>query len=186
MHFDPTNPWHKVSRGDQVPDIVNGIVEIPKHTWAKYELDKESGMLKLDRVLFSAMYYPANYGFIPQTYGDDKDPLDIVILTQVAIVPMCVVPAKVIGVMRMMDDGELDDKIIAVARDDMSVNYMNDISELADPFFLELRNFFEDYKKLDNKTVHVEEFQSADVAKQIILESIDNYRNLVEQMQPVK
>ena len=105
MHIDLSNPWHKVRIGENTPDIVNGIIEIPKNTRAKYELDKDSGLLKLDRVLFSSIYYPANYGFIPQTYCDDKDPLDILVLSQITIVPMCIVPSKVIGVMRMLDGG---------------------------------------------------------------------------------
>ena len=147
MVQDLNNPWHKVRVGEGAPDIVNGIIEIPQNTRAKYELDKQSGLLKLDRVIFSSMYYPANYGFIPRTYCDDKDPLDILVLSQITIVPMCIVSAKVIGVMQMLDDGEKDDKIIAVAENDMSVNHMNDISDLPEHFVKELKNFFEDYKK---------------------------------------
>lgn len=180
MSYDKNNPWHKVSIGENTPDVVNGIIEIPKNTRAKYELDKESGMLMLDRVLYSSMYYPANYGFIPQTYCDDNDPLDIVILSQITIVPMCIVSANVIGVMRMLDGGEMDDKIIAVASNDMSVNHMTDISELPKHFFKELKNFFEDYKKLENKTVEVEDFQNAEVAKEIINQSIIDYKKLIE------
>jgi len=125
------------------------------------------------------MYYPANYGFIPQTYCDDHDPLDIVVLSQITVVPMCLLEARVIGVMRMEDGGELDDKIIAVALHDMSVNHINDISELPEHFFKELRNFFEDYKKLENKTVKVEEFQNKDVAQKIVTQSIDDYKKLI-------
>ena len=180
MKIYPSNPWHKVKVGERTPDFVNGIIEIPQNTRAKYELDKESGMLKLDRVLYSSMYYPANYGFIPQTYCDDKDPLDIVILSQIHVVPMCIVSAKVIGVMRMLDGGELDDKIIAVAEHDMSVNHINDISEIPPHFLAELRNFFEDYKKLENKTVEVEDFQSAEVAKKIILQSMKDYDEVMK------
>jgi len=179
MDIDKNNPWHKVSIGDNAPNVVNGIIEIPKNKRAKYELDKETGLLKMDRVIYSAMHYPANYGFIPQTYCDDKDPLDIMVLSQVEIVPMCLVEAKVIGVMRMLDGGEKDDKIIAVASNDMSVNHMNDISELPEHFIKELRNFFEDYKKLENKTVEVEDFQNAEVAKQIVLKSIEDYKTWV-------
>jgi inorganic pyrophosphatase len=180
MTIDKTNPWHKVSPGDKSPNIVQGIIEIPQNTRAKYELDKASGMLILDRVLYSSMYYPANYGFIPQTYCDDKDPLDIVVLSQIQVVPLCIVSAKVIGVMRMLDGGELDDKIIAVAENDMSVNHFNDISELPEHFFAELRNFFEDYKKLENKEVQVEAFQGAEVARQIVTQSLLDYQEYIK------
>lgn len=173
------NPWHSVNPGDNAPNVVNGIIEIPTATRAKYELDKESGLLKLDRVLYSSIYYPANYGFIPQTYCDDNDPLDILILSQITIQPLCIVSAKVIGAMRMMDNGEHDDKVIAVVADDMSVNHFNDISELPVHFLKELRNFFEDYKKLENKTVIVEDFQNAKVAKEIITQSFLDYKELM-------
>ena len=122
------NPWHYVSYGKDVPNFVNAIIQIPIGSNAKYELDKQSGLLKLDRVLFSSVHYPANYGFIPQTYCDDKDPLDILVLCSVKVEPMCLMEAKVIGVMRMIDQDEEDDKIIAVAKNDMSVSHYNDIS----------------------------------------------------------
>ncbi|HEX5742551.1 MAG TPA: inorganic diphosphatase [Flavobacteriaceae bacterium] len=177
------NPWHHVSPGDQLPNIVNGIIEIPKGTRAKYELDKESGLLKLDRVLYSSVYYPANYGFIPQSYCDDKDPLDILILSQIDVVPLCIVPAKVIGVMRMLDGGEADDKIIAVAVGDPSVSHINDISELPQHFISELRNFFEDYKKLEHKTVVVEDFLNREIALKILNDSFKLYDNLIRNKQ---
>lgn len=170
------NPWHNVSAGENLPNIVNGIIEIPKGTRAKYELDKESGLLRLDRVLYSSVYYPANYGFIPQTYCDDKDPLDILILTQIDVVPLCIVPAKIIGVMRMLDNGEADDKIIAVGAGDPSINHINDIAELPQHFISELRNFFEDYKKLENKTVVVEEFLNRNTAIEILQDSFKMYK----------
>jgi len=170
------NPWHQVSPGRLVPEFVNGIIEISKGSRAKYELDKESGMLKMDRVLYSSVYYPANYGFIPQTYCDDKDPLDILILSQIDIVPFCLVPAKVIGVMRMIDNGEEDDKIIAVAEGDMSVSHINDISELPMHFIRELETFFEDYKKLENKSVVIEEFQSKFLALNIVEKARSDYQ----------
>lgn len=169
------NSWHGVTFGDSAPQVVNGIIEIPKGNRAKYELDKESGMLMLDRVLFSSVYYPANYGFIPRTYCDDNDPLDILVICQEDIVPLCIVPAKVIGVMRMIDGGEADDKIIAVAKGDPSVNHINDISELPQHFISELKSFFEDYKKLENKQVVVEEFQNAEVAWTIVEKAISDY-----------
>lgn len=177
MKNDFFNPWHHVSFGDSIPNEVNGIVEIPKGERAKYELDKESGLLKLDRVLYSSVYYPANYGFIPRTYCDDKDPLDILVLSQIQIVPLCLVPAKIIGVMRMLDGGEADDKIIAVASGDPAFNHYNDISELPDHYMSELKSFFEDYKKLENKEVIVEDFENKEVAHKILLESIELYKD---------
>lgn len=170
------NPWHDVAFGENAPKVVNGIIEIPKGNRAKYELDKESGMLKLDRVLFSSVYYPANYGFIPQTYCDDNDPLDILVISQIDIVPMCIVSAKVIGVMRMIDGGEADDKVIAVAEGDPSVNHINDISELPQHFISELQSFFEDYKKLEHKTVKVEGFQNNELAREIVSKAISDYK----------
>jgi inorganic pyrophosphatase len=169
-----SNSWHSVENHFK-GDIVEGIIEIPKGSRAKYELDKESGLLRLDRVLYSSVYYPANYGFIPKTYCDDKDPLDILVISQIDIVPMCLVSAKIIGVMRMLDQGEADDKIIAVASGDPSVNHINDISELPQHFVFELRNFFEDYKKLENKSVVVEDFLDKSLAIEILQSSIELY-----------
>lgn len=177
---DRFNPWHHVAPDyDKAAGTVHGIIEIPKATRAKYELDKESGLLKLDRVIYSSMYYPANYGFIPQSYCEDHDPLDILILTQIDVVPLCIVPAKVIGVMRMLDNGEADDKIIAVSAGDPSVNHLNDITEMPDHFVAELRNFFEDYKKLENKTVVVEEFLNRETALQILEDSFKMYQDCI-------
>lgn len=173
---DNFNPWHHVSPGDDLPNIVNGIIEIPKGSRAKYELDKQSGLLRLDRVLYSSVYYPANYGFIPQSYCDDKDPLDILVFSQVDLVPLCIVPAKVIGVMRMLDNGEADDKIIAVAAGDPSVSHVNDISEMPEHFISEMRSFFEDYKKLEKKTVVVEDFLGKDMAIQILNDAFKLYQ----------
>ena len=174
------HPWHNVSYGEKAPDIVTALIEIPMGCKAKYEIDKVSGMLKLDRVLFSSVYYPANYGFIPQTLGDDHDPLDILVLSQIEIQPLCLVKARVIGVMRMIDNNEGDDKIIAVAENDMSVNHIKDISELPAHFIVELKNFFENYTKLENKKVLIEGFQSIEKAKEIILRSIAFYKETFE------
>jgi inorganic pyrophosphatase len=173
------NPWHHVFPGDKTPDYVNGIIEIPKGNRAKYELDKESGMLRLDRVLFSSVYYPANYGFIPQTYCDDKDPLDILVICQIDIEPLCIVPAKVIGVMRMLDQGEADDKIISVAAGDPSVNHYGDISELPPHFVSELKSFFEDYKKLEHKIAVVEDFLNKKVAMKILMDAFALYNEKI-------
>ena len=173
---NPFNPWHHVSPGQLLPDAVNAIIEIPKGTRAKYELDPESGLIRLDRVLSSAVYYPFNYGFIPQTYGEDFDPLDILVLSQIEIVPLCIVPARIIGVVRIVADGEGEDKIIAVAIGDPSVNHMQDLSDIPVHFRAEMASFFEDYKKLEMKTVVVEEFSDKARALQILQESYGAYK----------
>jgi inorganic pyrophosphatase len=171
------HPWHGVSPGESAPRIVNAVIEIPKGSRAKYEIDKPSGLLKLDRVIYSSFMYPINYGFIPQTYGDDKDPLDILVLSSISVQPLCLMEARVLGVMQMVDQGDADDKIIAVATNDPSVNYMNNIEELPQHFFNELRNFFEEYKKLENKIVKVDEFQDKASALKIIETALKYYQD---------
>jgi inorganic pyrophosphatase len=170
------HPWHGVPTGENAPAIVNAVIEIPQGSRAKYEIDKDSGLLKLDRIIYSSFYYPSNYGFIPQTYGGDKDPLDILVITSLPVQAMCLMEAKVIGLMQMIDGGEADDKIIAVANTDPSMNHYNDIEELQPHFFSELRHFFEEYKKLENKTVKVEEFQGREKAIKIIEEAMTHYK----------
>ncbi|MCO5240349.1 MAG: inorganic diphosphatase [Chitinophagaceae bacterium] len=170
------HPWHGITPGENAPRIVNAVIEIPQGSRQKYEIDKPSGLLKLDRVIYSSFYYPVNYGFIPQTYGDDKDPLDILVISSVSIQPLCLVQAKVIGVMQMIDGGDADDKIIAVANNDPGVNYINNIEEMPKHFFSELRQFFEEYKKLENKTVSVNEFQDKATALKITEEAILAYK----------
>jgi inorganic pyrophosphatase len=170
------HPWHEVRTGINPPEYLNGIIEIPRGSRAKYEIDKESGLIKLDRVIYASMYYPLNYGFIPQTLGEDHDPLDIVVLTQVSVVPRCMIPCRVIGVMRMVDRGEADDKIIAVADQDASVSHIKEIGELPDFFRVELKHFFENYKTLENKKVVVDEFLGKEKAFEIVKQSIDLYQ----------
>lgn len=169
------HPWHEVNPGDQTPNFVNAVIEIPKGSKAKYEIDKESGLIKLDRVLFSSVMYPANYGFIPQTYCDDKDPLDILVICSVDVYPMSMIEAKVIGVMHMIDGGEQDDKIIAVAKNDMSVNYINDLSELPPHTMKEIVRFFKDYKTLEGKNVTIEQLYGRSYAYKVIEDAIAMY-----------
>jgi inorganic pyrophosphatase len=171
------HPWHDINPGNDAPAFVKSIIEIPKGSKGKYELDKESGLLRLDRVLFSSVHYPANYGFIPQTYCDDHDPLDILVICSIDVIPMSIIEAKVIGVMEMIDGNERDDKIIAVARHDMSVNYINDLSELPPHTLVELKRFFEDYKMLEHQNVIVEQFLHKEKAFEIVLESMKLYQD---------
>jgi len=170
------HPWHGASYGEKSPQKVNALIEIPQGSRAKYEVDKSTGLLKLDRVIYSSFHYPANYGFIPQTLGQDNDPLDILVLCSQSIQSLCLVEATVIGNMQMIDNGELDDKIIAVASKDPSVNHYQRIEDLPEHFLLELRNFFEQYKVLENKKVEIDNFQDKDTAFRIIQDSIDFYK----------
>src|SRR5439155_3509753 len=130
------HPWHGVSYGDGAPRVVNAIIEIPEGSRSKYEVDKKTGLLKLDRVVYSSFHYPINYGFIPQTLGQDGDPLDILVLCSQVIQPLCLVEATVIGNMQMIDSGEQDDKIIAVATKDPSVNHISEIDAVPPHFIL--------------------------------------------------
>lgn len=176
------HPWHSIDPGTDAPVYVKAIIEIPKGSKGKYEMDKASGLLRLDRVLFSSVHYPANYGFIPQTYCDDHDPLDILVICSIDVFPMSIIEAKVIGAMSMVDGTERDDKVIAVARHDMSVNYLDDICELAPHTLVELQRFFEDYKKLEHKNVTVEQFMDHTRAQAVVLESIRLYNELKDQL----
>ena len=174
------HPWHEVSVGKNPPAHVNGIIEIPRGSRAKYEIDKESGLIKLDRVIYASMYYPLNYGFIPQTLGEDGDPLDIVVLTQVSVVPLCLIPSKVIGVMEMVDRGEADEKIIAVAEQDPSVSHIENVEDLPAHLLSELRHFFENYKTLENKKVVINDFLPKERAFSVIEASVTHYRKMIQ------
>jgi inorganic pyrophosphatase len=176
-HQTAPSPWHDVSPGEQISEgIVRGIVEIPKGSSNKYELDKESGLLTLDRVLYSAVYYPANYGFIPQTLADDGDPLDILVLGEEPVYPLTLVKARAIGLMVMMDQDELDHKVIAVVEDDPEYAQYKDVHQMPPHRLAMIKRFFEDYKTLEHKTVVVDDILSADKAIPVIEESIATYR----------
>ena len=170
------HPWHGASYGKHAPATVNALIEISRGSRTKYEIDKPTGLLKLDRVIYSSFHYPVNYGFIPQTLGLDNDPLDILVLCSQSIQPLCLVEATVIGNMQMIDSGEEDDKIIAVVTKDPSVNHISTIEELPPHFINELKNYFEQYKVLENKQVQIEDFQSKEKAFEIINASIKLYQ----------
>ena len=169
------HPWHDVKLYKETPDLVPAIIEIPKGSQIKYELDKESGLIHADRILYSAVHYPANYGFIPRSYCDDGDPLDILVLGQGAVVPLCIMRAKPIGVMKMVDGGEADDKIIAVHEDDPEYAHYSSIEQLPPHTLKMLRRFFEDYKVLEQKEVKIESFLGPDEARKTIEEAFDLY-----------
>ncbi|HWP57910.1 MAG TPA: inorganic diphosphatase [Candidatus Acidoferrales bacterium] len=176
------HPWHDVELGQDAPEMIPVVVEVPKGSKTKYELDKKSGLIRVDRILFSSVHYPANYGFIPRTYCDDHDPLDVLVLGQEPVVPLSIVIAKPIGLMKMVDQNEEDDKVIAVHANDPEYAHYNSLDELAPHRMVEVKRFFEDYKVLENKAVKVEEFQSRAEALDVIRRAIDLYRIHREQL----
>ena len=169
------NPWHDVSPGEKLPREFNTIIEIPFGSSVKYELDKHSGLIKLDRVLYSAVYYPANYGFIPQTLAEDDDPLDVLVLCQETVVPLTLIYARAIGLMTMIDAGKKDHKIIAVATEDPEFNSYRQASEMPPHRLTMLRRFFQDYKQLEGKQVEVNEIQPAETGYPIIEDALRRY-----------
>ncbi|MGB3088354.1 MAG: inorganic diphosphatase [Chitinophagaceae bacterium] len=170
------HPWHGATFGENAPATVNALIEIPQGSRSNYEVDKDTGLLRLDRVIYSSFLYPINYGFIPQTLGQDNDPLDILVLCSQSIQSLCLVEANVIGNMQMIDGGQVDDKIIAVAAKDPSVNHITRMEELPQHFLLELKNFFEQYKVLENKKVEIDNFQDQLIAYRVINEAIELYK----------
>ena len=170
------NPWHDVEVGEKAPEVINAIIEIPRFSKTKFELDKKTGLLKVDRVLYSSVHYPANYGFIPQSYSDDKDPLDILVLGQAEVCPLSIMKARPIGFMRMIDQGDIDDKIIAVHADDPEMAEIQSINDLASHTLKEIQNFFEIYKGLENKKVSVEGFKDKPDALVILKKALSDYQ----------
>lgn len=172
-----SNIWHDISPKRINADDFMCVIEISKGSKKKYELDKETGYLMLDRILHTSTHYPANYGFIPRTYGDDNDPLDVLLLCSEQIEPMTLVRAYPIGVISMIDNGRNDEKIIAIPFKDPNYNMYKDISELPTHVFDEMRHFFTVYKNLENKTTAVNEVSNREEAVKIINKAIDDYVN---------
>ncbi len=170
-----THAWHDISPGEHLPLEFYTVVEIPFGSSVKYELDKQSGLIKLDRVLYSAVYYPANYGFIPQTLAEDDDPLDVLVLCQEAVVPLTLIHARVIGLMTMIDSGKRDHKIISVATQDPEFNSYHEAAEMPEHRVAMLRRFFLDYKQLEGKAVEVDAIQPAKDALPIIDDALARY-----------
>jgi len=173
------HPWHDLEIGPGAPQIVNVVVEIPRGSKVKYELDKKTGLIKVDRVLYSSVVYPHNYGFIPRTLCEDNDPMDVLVLMQEPVVPGCFLRARTIGLMPMIDQGEKDDKIIAVCADDPEYRHFTDIKQLAPHRLAEIRRFFEDYKKNENKEVAVNDFLPPATAHEAIQYSMDLYAEYI-------
>jgi inorganic pyrophosphatase len=171
-----THPWHDIPCDEPVDESFPAFIEIPKGSKVKYELDKPTGLLKVDRILFSAVHYPANYGFIPRTYCDDGDPLDVLVLCQEPVAPYCMMRARAIGVMQMRDEKGGDDKIIAVHLDDPAYSHYSHIREVPQHLLAELKRFFEDYKTLERKSVEVDELLGPYEAAKILRASLEMYR----------
>ncbi|HET9955611.1 MAG TPA: inorganic diphosphatase [Polyangiaceae bacterium] len=170
------HPLHDILVTQSIEEFLPAVVEIPKGSKLKYELDKRTGLLMLDRVLYSSVHYPANYGFIPQSYADDGDPLDILVLMQEPVVPLTIVRARPIGGFSMTDDKGVDDKIVAVAVDDPAFSHLADVSELPLHIMREIKRFFEDYKALEHKMSVVEGLYDRKQAFVVVRAALEQYR----------
>jgi inorganic pyrophosphatase len=173
-----SNIWHDIKPERIQEEDFMAVIEIPKGSKNKYELDKETGVLMLDRILHTSTHYPANYGFIPRTYGDDRDPLDVLVLCSEPIAPMTLVRCYPIGVIRMLDQGRLDDKIICIPFSDPTYNEYSDINELPKHVFEEMSHFFQVYKALEGKQTTAGEVQDRAVAVEVIRKARNDYRAL--------
>ena len=169
------NIWHDISADRIGPEDFICVIEIPKGSKKKYELDKDTGFIILDRILYTSTHYPANYGFIPRTYGDDNDPLDVLLLCSEPLEPLALVRAYPIGVISMIDNGKNDEKIIAIPFNDPTYNHYTDIDQLPAHIFDEMRHFFTVYKSLEHKTTAVNEVSGREEAMKVIKAAIDNY-----------
>lgn len=173
-----THAWHDVTPGEHLPSEFMTVIEIPRGSSVKYELDKATGLIRLDRMLHSAVYYPANYGFIPQTLAEDDDPLDVLVLCQEPVDPLTLVEARAIGLMTMVDSGKRDHKVLAVATHDPEYNSFREASELPSHKLAMIRRFFQDYKILEGKAVEVDELTEAKTSFPIIMEALERYSML--------
>jgi len=169
------HPWPDVAPGDRVPKEFNAVIEIPMGSNVKYELDKDSGLIRVDRVLYSAVHYPANYGFIPQTLGEDNDPFDVLVLCQEPLVSLSI-DARAIGSMGLIDQGVEDHIIIPVATVDPEYNEYRHLNDLPPHRLAMVQRFFQDYKKLEKKSTQVQKIESADVAYRLIQQALDRYK----------
>ncbi len=169
------NIWHDISPKVISKDLFTAVIEIPKGSKVKYELDKETGLLKMDRILYTSTHYPANYGFIPRTYADDGDPLDVLVLCSETLVPMSLVSCFPIGVIEMLDNGAADEKIVCIPENDPTYNVYKDISNLPKHIFDEMSHFFAVYKQLEGKDTVIDDVKDANKAIEIVQECIDNY-----------
>lgn len=174
------NIWHDMDPAEITPTDFTAVIEIPKDSQCKYELDKKTGLLRLDRVLYTATHYPANYGFIPRTYADDGDPLDVLVLCARSVQPLTLIQVYPIGVMRMMDDGRVDDKIIAIPFSDPTYNSIRSIDEMPAHIFDEIMHFFTVYKQLENKQTAVKTLYDREEAERIIEEAILGYEEYMK------
>ena len=170
------HPLHDIVVPQQIDEFVPAVIEIPQGSKLKYEIDKSTGLLMLDRVLYSSVHYPANYGFIPQSHADDGDPLDILVLMQEPVVPLTIVRARAIGGLKMRDDKGEDDKILAVAVDDPAVSHYTDVHQLPPHLMKELERFFSDYKILEGKSSEVDKPYDRRQALTVMRRALDEYR----------
>ncbi len=169
------NIWHDINPKRITKDDFMAVIEIGKGSKCKYELDKETGVLRLDRILYTSTHYPANYGFIPRTYADDLDPLDVLVLCSESLYPMTTVRCYPIGVISMIDNGRFDEKIIAIPFNDPTYNTYTDIAQIPTHIFEEMSHFFRVYKELEGKQTAVNEVKNAEEAKAVIEKAINSY-----------
>jgi inorganic pyrophosphatase len=180
-HF---HPWHDVPAGPNPPEVVTAVIEIPTNERNKYELDKELGVYRLDRVLHSAVHYPGDYGFIPRTLGDDDDPLDILVLMTVPVFTGCLLDARPVGLFHLVDRGRSDEKVLAVPVSDPFADHIRSLDDIPPHALKEIEHFFQVYKDLEGVTTRTRGFEGPDAARQVILEAMAHYEKLYSTVRP--